>query len=75
MKTLLKALIAGKAAGQNGFKLSLLGFDAPDDYERLVKESRGRRVSPAAPDRSRSSSCRAAARAAARSAGSLGGFG
>lgn len=42
----------GKASGQNGFKLSLLGFEPSEDYEHLVKESRGRRVFPAAPDRS-----------------------
>ncbi|MBI3469149.1 MAG: DUF1549 domain-containing protein, partial [Planctomycetes bacterium] len=42
----------GKASGQNGFKLSLLGFYPADDYEFLVKESRGRRLFPAAPDRS-----------------------
>ncbi len=42
----------GKAAGQNGFKLSLLGFEAREDYEHLVLESRGRRVSTAAPDQS-----------------------
>jgi Protein of unknown function (DUF1553)/Protein of unknown function (DUF1549) len=42
----------GKAAGQNGFKLSLLGFEPREDFEHLVRESRGRRVSPAAPDRS-----------------------
>ena len=42
----------GKAAGQNGFKLSLLGFDPKADYERLVRESKGRRVSRAAPDQS-----------------------
>ena len=40
----------GKASGQNGFKLSLLGFEPAEDYEHLVKESRGRRLSPAAPD-------------------------
>lgn len=34
----------GKATGQNGFKLSLLGFEPDDDYEALVHESRGRRV-------------------------------
>jgi hypothetical protein len=39
----------GKAAGQNGFKLSLLGFEPADDYTSLVKESRGRRLFPAAP--------------------------
>lgn len=42
----------GKAAGQNGFKLSLLGFEPSEDYEHLVKESRGRRLSQAAPDTS-----------------------
>ena len=42
----------GKATGQNGFQLSLLGFDPDQDYEFLVHESRGRRVSPALPDRS-----------------------
>jgi hypothetical protein len=42
----------GKAAGQNGFKLSLLGFEPREDYDHLVKESRGRRLSQAAPDAS-----------------------
>ena len=42
----------GKSAGQNGFRLSLLGFEPEEDYEHLVKESRGRRLFPAAPDRS-----------------------
>ena len=42
----------GKASGQNGFKLSLLGFTPSEDYEYLVKEGRGRRLFPAAPDRS-----------------------
>ncbi|WP_437203895.1 DUF1549 and DUF1553 domain-containing protein [Planctomicrobium sp. SH664] len=42
----------GKASGQNGFKLSLLGFHPEDDYEFLVKESRARRIFPAAPERS-----------------------
>ncbi|MEO6739862.1 MAG: DUF1549 domain-containing protein, partial [Chthoniobacteraceae bacterium] len=42
----------GKASGQNGFKLSLLGFEPTEDYEHLVKEARGRRVFPAAPDNS-----------------------
>lgn len=40
----------GKASGQNGFKLSLLGFEPSEDYEYLVKEGRGRRLFPAAPD-------------------------
>src|SRR5262249_38214376 len=42
----------GKASGQNGFKLSLLGFEPEVDYAALVKEARGRRVFPAAPDQS-----------------------
>jgi hypothetical protein len=40
----------GKAIGQNGFKLSLYGFDPAADYNALVYEGRGRRVSPAAPE-------------------------
>src|SRR5262249_35356174 len=42
----------GKASGQNGFKLSLLGFEPDVDFTALVKEARGRRVVPAAPDNS-----------------------
>jgi hypothetical protein len=42
----------GKAGGQNGFALSLLGFEPEDDYEYLVKENRGRRLMPSAPDQS-----------------------
>src|SRR5436190_6569242 len=42
----------GKLAGQNGFRLSLLGFDPAADYDALVKEGRGRRVFPAAPTQS-----------------------
>lgn len=42
----------GKARGQNGFQLSLLGFDPDFDYAALVQEGRGRRISPAAPDHS-----------------------
>jgi hypothetical protein len=42
----------GKASGQNGFKLSLLGFEPDFDYNALVKEARGRRVLPAAPEHS-----------------------
>jgi hypothetical protein len=42
----------GKAEGQNGFKLSVFGFDPAADYAALVKEARGRRVFPAAPDHS-----------------------
>lgn len=42
----------GKARGQNGFQLSLLGFDPDFDYAALTKQSRGRRVFPLAPDQS-----------------------
>jgi len=42
----------GKSGGQNGFRLSLLGFEPQEDYEYLVKEGRGRRMFPAAPDNS-----------------------
>ncbi len=42
----------GKASGQNGFKLSLLGFYPDEDHEFLVKEARGRRVFPPAPSQS-----------------------
>ena len=42
----------GKAEGQNGFKLSVFGFDPAADYNALVKESRGRRVFPAVPTQS-----------------------
>ena len=40
----------GKSDGQNGFKLSLLGFYPDDDYEYLVKEDRGRRIFHADPE-------------------------
>jgi hypothetical protein len=42
----------GKARGQNGFALSLLGFDAAFDYSSIVEQAHGRRVFPAAPDNS-----------------------
>ncbi|HYG76254.1 MAG TPA: DUF1549 and DUF1553 domain-containing protein [Planctomycetota bacterium] len=42
----------GKSTGQNGFSLSLLGFEPDFDYDALVKEGRGRRVFPAAPEQS-----------------------
>ncbi len=42
----------GKASGQNGFRISLLGFEPELDYTTLVKEGRGRRMFPAAPDQS-----------------------
>lgn len=42
----------GKARGQNGFQLSLLGFDPEFDYAALAKEARGRRVFLPAPSES-----------------------
>ncbi len=42
----------GKSGGQNGFALSLLGFVPEFDFQTLLKEDRGRRLLPAAPDSS-----------------------
>lgn len=42
----------GKARGQNGFALSLLGYDPEFDYHAIVAEGKGRRVFPAAPEQS-----------------------
>lgn len=42
----------GKAGGQNGFALSLLGTDPAFDFLSLTRDARGRRVFPAAPERS-----------------------
>lgn len=39
----------GKAEGQNGFRLSVFGHDADEDYFALVTEARGRRLFPASP--------------------------
>jgi len=39
----------GKAEGQNGFKLSVFGFDPMADYVALTREGRGRRVVPTLP--------------------------
>jgi hypothetical protein len=39
----------GKARGQNGFALSLLGFDPGHDYDAIVKDAGGRRVSRLVP--------------------------
>lgn len=39
----------GKSGGQNGFQLSVFGFDPDADYRALTMEARGRRVLPAAP--------------------------
>ena len=40
----------GKQRGQNGFQLSLLGFDSDFDFDALTKEARGRRIQTAAPE-------------------------
>ncbi len=42
----------GKSRGQNGFQLSLLCFDPEFDYAALTQNARGRRVFPAAPEKS-----------------------
>ncbi|RLS51433.1 MAG: DUF1553 domain-containing protein [Planctomycetota bacterium] len=42
----------GKARGQNGFQLSLLGFDSDFDFDSLTKEARGRRLDPSHPQAS-----------------------
>lgn len=39
----------GKARGQNGFALSLLGFDSDFDHRAIVRDARGRRLSTADP--------------------------
>ena len=42
----------GKLAGQNGFHLSLLGFEPGADFDALAKEGRGRRLFLPAPEAS-----------------------
>lgn len=42
----------GKMRGQNGFQLSLFGFDTDFDYNAIATENRGRRVFPATPENS-----------------------
>lgn len=42
----------GKQRGQNGFQLSLLGFDSNFDHDAVTRGARGRRVFPAAPQQS-----------------------
>jgi len=39
----------GKAEGQNGFKLTVFGYDAAADHQAIVVEGRGRRISTGAP--------------------------
>lgn len=43
---------AKAGGGQNGFQLSLLGFEPAEDFESLMLEGRGRRVFQAAPESS-----------------------
>ena len=38
--------------GQNGFQLSLLGFEPKEDYAHIALEGRGRRVFPTSPEHS-----------------------
>ena len=42
----------GKQRGQNGFQLSLFGFDSDYDYNAVATENRGRRVFPGSPENS-----------------------
>jgi len=42
----------GSPAGQNGFKLSLFGYDAEADYQMIVKTHEGRRVNLQNPEES-----------------------
>ncbi len=42
----------GKAGGQNGFQLSLFGFDGVFDHESLTRQGRGRRIFVAAAEQS-----------------------
>lgn len=43
---------AKAGGGQNGFQLSLLGFEPAEDFEHIVLEARGRRLSFTNPDQS-----------------------
>src|SRR3954465_11718159 len=43
---------AKAGGGQNGFQLSLLGFEPAEDFEHIVLESRGRRLMVGDPDHS-----------------------
>ncbi|HAL14747.1 MAG TPA: S-layer protein, partial [Planctomycetaceae bacterium] len=42
----------GARAGQNGFRLTLFGFDLAADYSYLTRQARGRRIVPTDPGRS-----------------------
>lgn len=41
-----------KPEGQNNFKLSVFGYDPKHDYNEIVRDDRGRRLFPAAPEES-----------------------
>ena len=41
-----------KPEGQNNFRLSVFAYDPQHDYDEIVKDGRGRRVFPAAPEES-----------------------
>ncbi len=41
-----------KPEGQSGFKLSVFSYDPSSDYAEIVRDARGRRVFPAAPEES-----------------------
>src|SRR5258706_7907073 len=41
-----------KPQGQSGFKFSIFAYDLKSDYRPIVKDARGRRVFPAAPEES-----------------------
>ncbi len=43
---------AKAGGGQNGFQLSLLGFEPADDFEHIVLENRGRRITFGNPEQS-----------------------
>jgi len=42
----------GKSSGQNGFRLSLMGFEPTEDFTHLVREARGRRINMTLPEES-----------------------
>lgn len=42
----------GRADGQNGFHLSLFGYDPDGDFQAITRDSGGRRISPMAPEAS-----------------------
>jgi hypothetical protein len=42
----------GASSGQDGFRLSLFGYDPNADYDRITRELRGRRIDTTAPEES-----------------------